>query len=89
MDTRQTILAKLSDAFSPLVIEVIDESAAHEGHAGNGGGGHFHLRVVSELFRDKTAVQRHRMVYETLGAEMQSRVIHALSMELHAPGESD
>jgi len=86
--TRQAILAELSTAFSPTAVEVIDESAAHAGHAGNTGGGHFHVRMVAEAFRGKTAVQRHRMVYAALDAEMKAGAIHALSMELTAPGEA-
>lgn len=89
VDTRQTILAKLSMAFSPQIVEVIDESAAHAGHAGNTGGGHFHLRMATEAFRGKSAIERHRMVYQALYAELRERAIHALSMELSVPDEAE
>jgi len=69
-----------------IEIEIEDQSAAHAGHAGARSGAHFRLRVVSEAFAGQPRLQRHRMVYERLGALLQGR-IHALSMTLLAPGE--
>jgi len=72
-------------ALRPSSIELHDESHAHIGHAGAAsGGGHWQLTIVSEAFRGKSAVARHRMVYEALG-DLMKRDIHALKIEAFAP----
>ncbi len=71
----------------PESLEVVDESAAHAGHAGAAaGGGHYRLVIVSQAFAGKPAQVRHRMVYEALGA-MMKHDIHALAIRAYAPGE--
>ena len=73
----------------PLRMELHDESAQHEGHAGArpSGGSHWQLTIVSEAFRGKTPVARHRMVYEALG-DLMKRDVHALRIEALAPEQS-
>jgi BolA protein len=73
-------------ALQPLALELEDESAQHAGHAGSrpSGGSHWRLAIVSEAFRGKTPVARHRMVYEALG-DLMKRDIHALRIEASAP----
>lgn len=83
------ILKKLTNSLQPDKINVIDDSAAHAGHASakEHGGGHFKLHIVSELFEDKTELERHRMIYavlvDTIGQE-----IHALSIRALTPTET-
>jgi len=76
-------------ALQPLALELEDESAQHAGHAGSrpSGGSHWRLAIVSEAFRGKTPVARHRMVYEALG-DLMKRDIHALKIEASAPEQS-
>jgi BolA protein len=73
-------------ALTPVKLELRDESAQHAGHAGArpSGGSHWQLTIVSEAFRGKNAVARHRMVYEALG-DLMKRDIHALKIEASAP----
>ena len=70
----------------PVALDLRDESAQHAGHAGArpSGGSHWQLTIVSEAFRGKTPVARHRMVYEALGDLMKGD-IHALRIEALAP----
>ena len=70
----------------PSRVDLRDESAQHAGHAGSRpeGGTHWQLHIVSEAFRGKNAVARHRMVYEALG-DLMHRDIHALRIEASAP----
>ncbi len=58
------ITRKLTEAFAPESVRVIDESHQHEGHAGHrpGGESHFRLYIVSEAFRGKSRLERHRMI---------------------------
>ena len=76
-------------ALAPVALDLRDESAQHAGHAGSrpSGGSHWHLAIVSEAFRGKSPVARHRMVYEALGDLMESD-IHALRIEASAPEHS-
>lgn len=71
-------------ALGPTRLEVLDESESHRGHAGwrEGGQTHFRIRMHAPCFAGMSRVQRHRLVYETLG-ELVPR-IHALALELEA-----
>ena len=71
------------------MLDLLYESAQHAGHAGSrpSGGSHWQLTIVSEAFRGKNAVARHRMVYEALG-DLMKRDIHALRIEASAPEKS-
>lgn len=82
----QKILAKLRVAFAPVVLDVIDESSQHHGHAGArpDGESHFRVRIVAEGFRGKSRVEQHRMVNAALAEELKERV-HALAIEAAPP----
>ena len=74
-------------ALEPVSIEIIDDSARHAGHAGaRGGGGHFRLSIVSQRFAGCRTMERHRLVYDSLGPLMK-REIHALSIDAKTPDE--
>ena len=86
---RDTIQAKLEAGLSPDTIEIVDESNLHAGHAGarEGGESHFRVAVVSAEFAGKSRIERQRLVYALLAAEM-AWPVHALSLTTLAPGES-
>lgn len=88
MSVQETIAARLTDAFHPASLSVIDESNQHQGHAGHrpGGESHFRIYIVAEMFRGKTRLERHRMINATLAAEL-SGGVHALAIHAAAPGE--
>lgn len=76
--------AALRQALSPSVLEVIDESAAHAGHAGanaQGRGTHFRVRIASPLFDGKPRVARHRLVYDALQVFI-AQGLHAIAIEV-------
>lgn len=81
-DTREHIENLLRAAFSPTHLTVIDDSAAHAGHAQarlNPAAGHYRVIIQSDRFAGKSPVQRHQLVFQALGELMQTR-IHALSI---------
>jgi BolA protein len=88
MRVADVITEKLSAAFAPESLRVVDESHQHEGHAGHRPGGQTHYRVyiVAESFRGKSRVDRHRMINQTLAQELAGGV-HALAIHASAPGE--
>ncbi|WP_299548344.1 BolA/IbaG family iron-sulfur metabolism protein [uncultured Tateyamaria sp.] len=83
MTVRQEIEDKLSVAFSPRDIVVVDDSASHAGHAGAPAAGqsHFNVMLRSADFEGKNRVARHRAVHAALGPELIGR-IHALALDL-------
>ena len=79
----RALLGKLE----PLVLELVDESYLHAGHAGAAsGGGHFRLRIVSPRFEGLRLVMRHRLVYDSVH-ELMHKEIHALAITALAPSE--
>ena len=70
----------------PTQLELVDESAAHAGHAGATAGGdtHWRLSITSKSFAGRNNVARHRLVYHALGDLMQNP-IHALAITARAP----
>jgi BolA protein len=89
MPMRDVITQKLTMAFAPESLEVVDESHRHEGHAGHRPGGetHFRVYIVADAFKGKSRVDRHRMINAALAGEL-SGGVHALAIHATAPGES-
>ena len=83
--TAAALRQRLADTLSPTALEVLDESAAHLGHAGQdgtGAGTHFRVRIASPLFAGKPRVARHRLVYDALRDFIdRDQGIHALAVE--------
>src|SRR5258706_147131 len=79
----------LTTALQPIRLEIVDESARHEGHAGAAPGGesHFNVLIEAQAFSGAPKVARQRMVYHALAEEL-AGPLHALSIKALAPGES-
>jgi BolA family transcriptional regulator, general stress-responsive regulator len=89
MRVQEIISRRLTEAFAPESLRVVDESHQHEGHAGHRPGGetHFRVYIVAQAFKGKSRLERHRMINETLSRELAAS-IHALAIHASAPGES-
>ena len=75
---------RLQQRLTPTRLEVIDESAAHAGHAGadgTGSGTHFRVRIAAPAFEGVSRVARHRLVYDAL-QDFTARGLHALAIEV-------
>jgi len=83
--TAQALRARLQERLAPTRLEVIDESAAHLGHAGQDGTGvgtHFRVRIASPAFAGRPKVAAHRLVYDALRDYIdRDHGIHALAIE--------
>ena len=86
MTLSDEIRDRLTRALQPSLLELRDDSALHAGHAGNTGGGHFHVVIVSSQFCGKSHIMRHRAVYQALSGLMPHR-IHALRIQAIATDE--
>jgi BolA family transcriptional regulator, general stress-responsive regulator len=87
--TTELIRRALTDALQPTLLEIIDNSAAHAGHAGvRSGGGHYNVTIVAEAFEGKSLVQRHQLIYKALG-DLMKQEIHALGINALSPSEEN
>lgn len=85
----EAIHSKLTAAFEPSRLEIVDDSASHAGHAGSrpGGESHFTVLIEAAAFAGKPKVARQRLVYQALAEELKGP-IHALTLKALAPGEA-
>ena len=88
MRVADQIRRKLTEALSPVDLDVIDESGRHAGHAGARPEGetHFRVRIVSRAFAGMNRIARQRRMHEILADELRTRV-HALSIDAKTPEE--
>ena len=84
---RDAMTQALIERLEPLVLELVDDSAAHAGHAGAREGAHFNLRIVSAKFAGLPRISRHRLVYDALRPWMAGGV-HALAIDARASDEA-
>lgn len=85
MNLTEIIQTRL-EQLNPISLELKDDSALHAGHAGNTGGGHFSLKIVSSQFSQKSQIMRHRLIYQALTDLMPGK-IHAISILAIAPDD--
>ena len=83
MRVEDEIRQKLEAAFAPDLLEVVDESEKHRGHAGyqEGGQSHFQVHIASAAFEGQSRIARHRAVHGALGKDLIAR-IHALGLQI-------
>lgn len=88
MTVEDQIREKLTRAFAPVALEIVNDSHRHRDHAGSPGTGesHFAIKVVSAAFAGKSRVERHRMVNAALADEL-AGTVHALAITALAPDE--
>lgn len=84
--TTQQKLEQALQQLQPIQLQITDDSHLHAGHAGNTGGGHFTVLIVSEAFAGLSLIKRHRLVYDA-AAELLPSAIHALSIQAKTPDE--
>lgn len=88
MTVADRLRSKLTDAFAPVHLEIVDESAMHAGHVGARPEGetHFRIHLVSDAFAGKSRLQRQRAVYDLLADELAGPV-HAMSLKIQLTSE--
>ena len=90
MTRADRIVAALNQAFQPIKLRIVDDSARHAGHAGASPEGqtHYSVLMVSEVFRGQSRVSRSRAVHDALAGEFATG-LHALALKLRTPEERD
>ncbi|GAA4644259.1 BolA family transcriptional regulator [Pontixanthobacter gangjinensis] len=76
----------LREAFAPLRLDIINDSAKHSGHSGDDGSGESHFTIVIEstAFDGVSRLNRQRMVNQALG-DIPGQRVHALAIKAIAP----
>jgi len=82
------ITEKLTAAFAPTHLAVINDSASHRGHMGDDGTdeSHFTVEIESAAFAGVSRLNRQRQVNAALG-DIPGQRVHALAIRAKAPGE--
>lgn len=81
------IEAILREEFSPIKLQIKDQSHLHAGHAGaQDGRGHYEVTIVANAFAGQRPIARHRMIYDALGSLMETD-IHALRINALSPDQ--
>ncbi|KAL0087225.1 bola-like protein-domain-containing protein [Phycomyces blakesleeanus] len=85
-----SIETKITEALSPSVLEIINESSKHAHHAPMKGNTnpetHFNLTIVSDAFVGQPLMKRHRLVYALLDHELKTG-LHALVLKTKTNAE--
>lgn len=84
MSLQQQIEQKLLLHLAPERMLLVNESHNHS--VPKGSETHFNLIIVSEAFTNKRLIERHRLIYDALGAQLKSG-LHALTMKTLTPAE--
>ncbi len=84
MNIESAIEQKLLSAFSPIYLDVINES--HQHNVPQGSESHFKVIIVSEDFEDERLIKRHRAINSVLSEEL-ARSIHALAIHAYTEKE--
>lgn len=89
MSRRDRIYTRLNELFHPALLEVIDDSAKHAGHAGAKPEGQTHYTVIieSHQFTGQNRVQRQREIMAALQVEFETG-LHALSIKASVPSDT-
>lgn len=77
----EDIITKRLDILKPTELKIINDSHLHRGHSGNNGGEHFTIHIGSPFFKNKSLIEKHRMIYDLLDDLMPNQ-IHALQIKV-------
>lgn len=84
MTIAAAIEKKLLSAFSPLHLDVINESNNH--NVPSGSESHFKVTIVSNHFEGERLIKRHRAINSVLSEELAEK-IHALALHTYTEKE--
>jgi BolA protein len=82
MKIENEIEDRLTSAFQPTELQIVNESHRHAGHSGDDGSGasHFAIRIRAASLAPLSRVARHRAVHAALG-DLNQR-IHAIALDI-------
>jgi BolA protein len=80
----QIMRSRLQEKFSPRLLEIVDDSEKHKGHAGSrDGAGHYTLLISADALSAQSRVTAHREIYALL-EDLIPQEIHALVIKIIA-----
>lgn len=82
MQRLNLIRERLQNAFSPSMLEILDDSEKHKGHAGaENGAGHYTVIISAACFKNISRIEAHRKIYAVLD-DLIPHEIHALKIKI-------
>lgn len=86
LTTRAVRIEEILRTLDPVKLDIVNDSARHQGHAGDNGSGesHFVIHMVSARFTGMPRVARHRLVMDLLRPELENG-LHAVTLVLTSP----
>ncbi len=81
MSIEAEFIARLTAAFSPTALRVINDSHQHAGHTGDDGSGdsHFSIHIRADALAPLSRVARHRAINAAL--DDLTRRVHAIAID--------
>jgi stress-induced morphogen len=79
MITNEALVSYLRKALPDASVTITDRTGTLN---------HFSIRVVSDLFKGKPLLDRHRMIYQALAEPMKDGRVHALEIQAETPDGS-
>lgn len=76
MISKESLISYIQKAMPDARVTVVDRTGTLD---------HFSIRVVSDVFKDKSLLDRHRLIYDALREPMQDGRIHALEIKAETP----
>ena len=70
--TKEDLTAYVQQSISDAKVSVTDRTGTMD---------HFNIQVVSDIFKGKNLLDRHRMIYQALDEPMKDGRIHALEIQ--------
>lgn len=78
MISSEAVAAYIQKAIADASVTVVDKTGTRD---------HLAVRVISDLFKGKNLLDRHRMIYQALDEPMKDGRIHALEITASTPDE--
>jgi acid stress-induced BolA-like protein IbaG/YrbA len=71
-----------------VIIKVLEDGLKYDDLKVEGSDAKYEVKIVSDEFKGKTIIQRHKMIYTLLDAYIKTGEIHALTIKAHTVSES-
>jgi acid stress-induced BolA-like protein IbaG/YrbA len=72
-----------------VITKILSEGIKYNKLLVEGSESKYEVQIVSDIFENKSTIQRHKMIYALLDSYIKTGEIHALTIKAMTPGESE
>ena len=72
-----------------VITKILSEGIKYDRLTVEGSESKYEVQIVSDIFDDKSTIQRHKIIYALLDSYIKTGEIHALTIKAMTPGESE